>query len=94
MTREPRTSFTFNLGDLLFSLQIGSFCFEPSSQTSRRYLKLATVPSFGPFILISLRMSLTQFVTSFVFSTTLHLYLIAHADFVETFSDGFLSALS
>ena len=71
MTSE-RISVTFDLGDMLLSVQLGfSFvgaavacailyrlsCFVLSSETTApRYLKLVTVPSFCPFILIPLWM--------------------------------------
>ena len=83
MTRE-RISFTFDLRDMLLSLQMG-FNFvraavacailertsglEPLSETTaQRYLKLVTVPNFCPFTFISLWMPLALFVISLVFS--------------------------
>ena len=83
MTREC-ISFIFDPRDTLFPLHTGFsfvgaavaraileriFGFEPSSETTAsRYLKFVIVPSFCPFTLLSIWMSLSLFVVSFVLS--------------------------
>ena len=93
-------SFTFDPRDML-SLQIGfslvravvvcailqrtSGLEQSSEKIAPRYLKLVTVPSFCPFTLISLWMSLVLFVINLVFSVFISIF-IPCAGFVRTFS--------